>query len=193
MTLLSAQVALFVVVRFSAAFAFAFALVAVFALALAVEAFAVPFSVALALVLALAFALALANVIHFHWTCFSEVVHDPRLHVALDDRPQLAVVTLKLLRVHQQMVSQFQWASRSTTLIYTSSSSFDDERFSWTSTSCSHDFRVSSNFAGLSLIPGCSTACSIANLRPAVFGAFSATNRLHASNPFTVRHSLHQS
>ena len=116
MTLLSAHVVLFVVVRFSAAFAFAFAfaLVAVFALAfalaLAVEAFAVPFSVAFALVLA--FALALACVIHFHWICFSEVVHDPRLHrvqVALDDRPQLAVVTLKLLRVHQQMVSQFQW------------------------------------------------------------------------------------
>ena len=118
MTLLSAHVVLFVVVRFSAAFAFAFAfaLVAVFALAfalaLAVEAFAVPFSVAFALVLAFAFALALAYVIHFHWICFSEVVHDPRLHrvqVALDDRPQLVVVTLKLLRVHQQMVSQFQW------------------------------------------------------------------------------------
>ena len=29
-------------------------------------------------------------------------------------------------------------------------------------------------FSGLSLIPSCSTACSIANLRPAVFGAFSA-------------------
>ena len=114
--LFSAHVALFVVVRFSAAsavaFAFAFASVAVFALAFAVAGFAVPFSVAFVLVLAFAFALALAYVIHFHWICFSEVVHDPRLHrvqVALDDRPQLVVVTLKLLRVHQQMVSQFQW------------------------------------------------------------------------------------
>ena len=37
---------------------------------------------------------------------------DPRLvrvQVGLDDRPQLVVVTLKLLRVHQQMVSQFLW------------------------------------------------------------------------------------
>ena len=48
----------------------------------------------------------------------------------------------------------------------------------------SHDFHVSSNFVGLSLIPDCSTACSIANLRPAVFDAFSVVTCLHASNPF---------
>ena len=45
--------------------------------------------------------------------CFSEVIHDPRLvrvQVGLDDCSQLVVVTLKLLRVHQQMVSQFLWA-----------------------------------------------------------------------------------
>ena len=118
MTLLSAHVALFVVVRFSTAFAFAvvlafaLALVAVLALpvalALAVAA-AVTFALACALALALAFALAF--VIHIHWICFPEVVHDPRLvrvQVGLDDRPQLVVVTLKLLRV-QQMVSQFLW------------------------------------------------------------------------------------
>ena len=142
MTLLSAHTALFVVVRFSAAFAFAvavafaFALVAVFALALALAvvfaaAFAVPFSVAYALALAFVLAFALACVIHFHWICFSEVVRDPRLvraQVGLDDRPQHIVVTLKLFRVHQQMVSLFCGTSRSTTLIFTSSSSFDDER-----------------------------------------------------------------
>ena len=64
----------------------------------------------------------------------SEVVRDPRLvrvQVGLDDRPQLVVVALKLLRVHQQVVSQFLWASRSITLIFASSSSFDDERFSY--------------------------------------------------------------
>ena len=33
-------------------------------------------------------------------------------------------------------------------------------------------------------ILGCNTACNIANLRPAVFGAFSATNCLQTSNPF---------
>ena len=117
MTLLFAHVALFVVVRFSAAsavaVAFASALFAVFALAFALvlavvfaAAFAVSFSVAVAVAFALAFAL--ACVIHFHWSCFFEVVRDPRpvrVQVGLDDDPQLAVVTLKLLRVHQRMVS----------------------------------------------------------------------------------------
>ena len=77
----SAHVAFFVIVRLSIAFAFAVALV-----------------------------LALAYIIHVYWICLSEVIHDPRLvrvQVGLDDRSQLVVVTLKLLRVHQQMVSQF--------------------------------------------------------------------------------------
>ena len=133
MTLLSAHVALYAVVRFSTAFAFAvvlafaFALVAVRALsfprALAVAA---AFAVSFALALAFAFAFALACVIHVH----CEIVHDPRLlrvQVGLNDRSQLVVVAFKLLGVHQQMVSQFQW--RLTTLIFTSSSSFADERF----------------------------------------------------------------
>ena len=82
MTLLSEHLALFVVVRFSAAFA----LVAVFVLALALSlaivfaaAFAVPFSVPLLLLVLFALAFALACVTHFHWICFSEVVRDPRL------------------------------------------------------------------------------------------------------------------
>ena len=33
-----------------------------------------------------------------------------RVQIGLDDRPQLFVVTLKLLRVYQQMISQFLWA-----------------------------------------------------------------------------------
>ena len=74
-----------------------------------------------------------------------------------------------------------------TRLIFTSSSSFDAARFSLTSTSCSHAFHVSSNFAGLAPIPDCNTACNIANLRPAVVGAFSATNCLQTSNPFRFR------
>ena len=90
----SAHVELFVVVRFSGAFtfvvafAFALALIAVFALALAVvfaAAFAAPFPVAFAL----------AYVIHFHWICVSEVVHDPclvRVQVGWDDPSQLVVV-----------------------------------------------------------------------------------------------------
>ena len=121
MTPISAHVAFFVIVRFSTTFAFAvalafaLALVAIlalsFALALAVAAaFAFAFVFALAFALALAFASALANVIHVHWNCLSEVFHYPRLvcvQVGLDDCSQLVVVTLKLLRVLQQMVSQF--------------------------------------------------------------------------------------
>ena len=118
MTPFSARVTLFDIVRFSTAFAFAVvlalasALVAIlalsFALALAVAAafaFAFAFALAFALALAFAFAFALAYIIHVHWICFSEVIHDPRLvrvQVGLDDRSQLVVVTLKLLRVHQQ-------------------------------------------------------------------------------------------
>ena len=122
MTPFSAHVPFFVIVRFSTAFAFvvalafAFALVAIlalsFALALAVAA-AFAFALAFALAFAFAFALALAYIIHVHWICFSEIIHDPRLfrvQVGLDDRSQLVLVTLKLLRVHQQMVSQFLWA-----------------------------------------------------------------------------------
>ena len=110
MTLLSAHVALFVVVRFSAACAIAVA----FAFALASNAvFALPFAIAFAVVVAAAFAVAflvafaLACVIHVHWICFSEVVHDPclvRVQVGLDDRSQVVAVILKLFRVHQQMV-----------------------------------------------------------------------------------------
>ena len=207
MTLLSARAAPFVVVRFSTAFAFAvvlafaLALAAVlalsFALALAVAAafaFALAFALALvfafafalALALALAFAFALACVIHVHWICLSEVVHDPRLvrvQVGLDDRPQLVVVTPKLLRVHQQMVSQFLWGltqhhadlhvivqlCRGKVVVDVQLVFPRLPRFL--------------KFAGLSLVPGCSTACSIANLRHAVFGAFSAADCLHASNP----------
>ena len=83
-----------------------------FVLALAVAA-AFAFALAFALALAFASALALAYIIHVHWICLSEVIHDPRLvrvQLGLDDRSQLVVVTLKLLRVHQQMVSQFLWA-----------------------------------------------------------------------------------
>ena len=65
----------------------------------------------------LAFALVLLPfpllLVHVHRNCFSEVIHDPRLvrvQVGLDDCSQLVVVTLKLLRVHQQMVPQFLWA-----------------------------------------------------------------------------------
>ena len=124
MTLVSAHIALFVVVRFSVAFAlavvfaFALALVVVFALAFApalavvlAAAFADPFSVAFALALAFAFTFCscLCNPLPL---CFSEVVDDPRLvrvQAGMDNRPQLVVVTLKLLRVHQQMVLQFLW------------------------------------------------------------------------------------
>ena len=86
MTPFSAHVALFVIVKLSTAFAFAvvlafaFAFVAVltfsFALALAVAA-AFAFALAFALALAFAFALALAYLIHVHWICLSEVIHDP--------------------------------------------------------------------------------------------------------------------
>ena len=89
------------------ALAFALALAVVFAAVSAVS-----FSVASAVALVFAFAFALVYVIHFHWICFSELIHDPllvRVQVGMDDRPQLVVVTLKLLRVHQQMVSQFLW------------------------------------------------------------------------------------
>ena len=48
----------------------------------------------------------------------------------------------------------------------------------------SHAFHVSSNFARLSPIPGCNTACNIANLRPAVYRAFAANNCPQTSNPF---------
>ena len=117
----SAHVALFVILRFSTAFAiavvlaFAFALVAILALPFALPfavAAAFAFALAFALALAFAFAFALAYNIHVHWICLSEVIHDPRLvrvQVGLDDRSQLVVVTLKLLRVHQQMVSEFRW------------------------------------------------------------------------------------
>ena len=117
-----AHVAFFVVARLSFAFAFAvalafaFALIAIlalsFALALAVVA-AFALALAFALAIALAFPFAFAYVVHVHRNCFSEVIHDPclvRVQIGLDDRSQLVVVTLKLLRVHQQMVSQFLWA-----------------------------------------------------------------------------------
>ena len=121
MTPLTAHVAFFVIARFSFAFAFAvdlafaLALIAIlalsFALALAVAA-AFALALAFTLAFALAFPFALAYVVHVHRNCFSEVIHDPRLvrvQVGLDDCSQLVVVTLKLLRVHQQMVSQFLW------------------------------------------------------------------------------------
>ena len=109
MTLLSAHVALFVVVRFSADFAFAvavafaFALVAVFALAFAL-ALAVVFAAAFAVHFSVAF---LHLLLFFPLLCscqcnplpldlfFFESVRDPRLvcvWVGLDDRPQLVVV-----------------------------------------------------------------------------------------------------
>ena len=141
MTLFPAHVAFFVVARFSFAFAFAvdlafaLALIAIralsFALALAVAA-AFAFVLAFALAFALAFPFALAHVVHVHRNCFSEVIHDPRLvrvQVGLDDCSQLVVITLKLLRVHQQIVRSFCGHSRSTTLIFTSASSFVEERF----------------------------------------------------------------
>ena len=104
--------------RFSFAFAFAvdlafaLALIAILALSFAL-ALAVAAAFAFALAFALAFPFALAYAVHVHRNCFSEVIHDPRLvrvQVGLDDCSQLVVVILKLLRVHQQMVSQFLWA-----------------------------------------------------------------------------------
>ena len=82
----------------------------------------------------------------------SEVSHCP-LHacvsVRLDDDVQLLVFTLELLRVHQQMLSlSFGGTSRSTTLTFTSSSSFDLASASCSSTWCSHGFHCSSNLAG---------------------------------------------
>ena len=124
MTSFSTQVAFSVIVKFSAAFAFALTLALALVLASVSLAFAfafavsfaaasvVPFAVAFALALAFAFAHAFAYVTNFHWIRFSEVVRDPRLvlvQVGLDDRLQLVLVTLKLLRVHQQMVSEFLW------------------------------------------------------------------------------------
>ena len=122
MTPFPAHVAFFVITRFSFAFAFAvdvafaLALIAILTLsltlALAVAA-AFAFALAVALAFALAFPFALAYIVHVHRNCLSEVMHDPRLvrvQVGLDDRSQLVVVTLKLLRVHRQMVSQFLWA-----------------------------------------------------------------------------------
>ena len=128
MTLLFAHVSLFAV---AVAVAFALALIAVFALAFAL-ALTVVFAAAFAASFPVAFALALASayVIHVHRNCLSEVIHDPRLvrvQVGLDDRSQLVVVTHKLLRVHQQMVCGH---SRNTTMIFTSSFSFVEERFS---------------------------------------------------------------
>ena len=117
MTPFPAHVAFFVIARFSFAFAFAvdlsfeLALIAILALSFALAlAVADAFAFARAFALAFAFPFALAYVVHVHRNCFSEVIHDPRLvraQVGLDDRSQLVVVTLKLLRVHQQMVSQF--------------------------------------------------------------------------------------
>ena len=98
---------LLLILPFGLAFIAIFALS--FALALAVAA-AFALVLALALAFALAFLLALAYAVHVHRNCFSEVIHDPRLvrvQVGLDDCSQLVVITLKLLRVHQQMVSQF--------------------------------------------------------------------------------------
>ena len=60
-------------------------------------------------------------------------------------------------------------ASRSTTLFVTSSSNFDVDKFSQTSTWCSQAIHAPSNVAGLSPIPS---------------GAFSATNCLQTSKPF---------
>ena len=142
MTPFPAHVAFFVVARFSFAFAFAvdlafaFALIAIlalsFALALAVAA-AFAFALAFALASALAFPFALAYVVYVHRNCFSEVIHDPRLvrvQIGLDDCSQLVVVTLKLLEFTSKWSHSFCGHSRSTTLIFTSSSSFFEERFS---------------------------------------------------------------
>ena len=114
MTPFPAHVAFFVVARFSFVFAFAVDLALVLALiAILALSFALVLAVAVAFAFALAFPFALAYVVHVHRNCFSEVIHDPRLvrvQVGLDGCSQLVVVTLKLLRVHQQMISQFLWA-----------------------------------------------------------------------------------
>ena len=118
MTLFSAHIEFFVVVRFSLAssfavdLAFAFALISILALSYALV-LTVAAAFACALAFALAFPYAIAFIFHVHRNCFSEVVHDSRLvrvQVGLYDCSQLVVFTLELLRVHQQMVSQFLWA-----------------------------------------------------------------------------------
>ena len=109
MTPFPAHVAFFVVARFAFAFAvdlaFALALIAILALS-----FALVLAVAAAFAFALAFPFALACVVHVHRNCFSQVIHDPRpvrVRVDLDNYSQLVVITLKLLRVHQQRIAQF--------------------------------------------------------------------------------------
>ena len=90
------------------------------------------------------------------------------------------------------MVSQFL-CPRSTTLIFTSSSNFDDDRFSQTSTWCSHDFHVSSNFAGLSLISTCNTRLAASRSPTLGFRRVLGHQLSPRLIPVSVRRSLHQS
>ena len=107
------HIAFFVVVRFSLAsslavdLAFAFALISILALSFALSLLLLqllPVLLPLLLFFALAFPCALAYIFDVHRNYFSV-----RVQVGLDDCSQL-VVSLKLLRVHQQMVSHFLWA-----------------------------------------------------------------------------------
>ena len=92
----------------------------------------------------------------------------------VDDSSQLVVVTLELLRVHQQFVSEFSWCFTQHYADFQIIIRLRRREF-LVDVPDVHVLHASSNFAGLSSIPGCNTACNIANLRPAlpaVFGAF---------------------
>ena len=142
MTLLSAHVALFVVVRFSAAFAVA---------------------------LAFAFAFALCDPRPLDLS-LSEVVRDPRLvrvQVGLDDRPQLVVLESSLADGLALSVAPHAAPH----CFFTSSSSFDGERFSQTPTWCSHDFQVSSNLADCRSSPAVARLAAASRTSDPLFSA----------------------
>ena len=103
----------------------------------------------------------------------------------MDDCSQIVAVRLELLEVHQQVVSEFWWFFAQHHADFHVVIQLLTPRGSRRRPpDVSHAFHVSSNFARLSPIPGCNTACNIANLRPAVYRAFSATNCLQTWNPF---------
>ena len=108
------HIAFFVVVRFFLAsslavdLAFAFALISILALSFALSLLLLlllPVLLPLLLFFALVFPCAGAYIFDVHRNYFSV-----RVKVGLYDCSQLVVISLKLLRVHQQMVSHFLWA-----------------------------------------------------------------------------------
>ena len=114
-----------------------------------------PFTFTFAFALASAFVSVFANVVETSIgsdsfrSLLASFANNPalvRVQVRLADCSKFVVVTLELLGIHRKLSRSFHGASRNTTLIFTSSSSFDAARFPRTLLVC-HPFLAATQLA----------------------------------------------